>query len=198
MRTILVIGISYIIGSFSSAFVLGRVLKKEDIRNYGSGNSGATNALRVFGKGIGILAFVLDVLKGIIAVYIGGKIIGYNGKLIGGFFAVIGHNWPLFFSFKGGKGIATSFGVLLSLNWLIGVISFTFFVIVVAISKYMSLGSILSAIIVPILGLLMNKPFDNKYFVTTLALAILALCRHRANIKRLIQGEEFKIGQKVK
>ncbi|MCF6466455.1 glycerol-3-phosphate 1-O-acyltransferase PlsY [Clostridium sp. Cult2] len=197
LKYLLVAGVSYLIGSFSSAYVLGKLLKKTDIRKFGSGNAGATNALRVFGKKIGILAFILDMFKGILAVYLGGKIMGYNGELIGGLFAVIGHNWPIFLKFKGGKGIATSFGVLLSLHWPIAIISFIFFLLVVIITRYVSLGSILSAFLVPILGVVINKPFNRNYFITTLILAILAIYRHRANIKRLIHGKEYKIGEKV-
>lgn len=197
MKVLLVAGISFLIGSFSSAYVLGKMFKKVDIRGYGSGNAGATNALRVFGKKIGGLAFILDVLKGVLAVYIGGNILGYNGELIGGLFAVVGHNWPVFLKFKGGKGIATSFGVLLSIHWPIAIISLIFFLLVVIITRYVSLGSILSAILVPILGLVTNKPFNRNFFIVTFILAILAIYRHRSNIERLIHGKEYKIGEKT-
>lgn len=197
LKNILVAGISYLIGSFSSAYVLGKVIKRTDIREYGSGNAGATNALRVFGKKIGVLAFILDVFKGVLAVYIGGKIMGYNGELIGGLFAVIGHNWPVFLRFKGGKGIATSFGVMLSLYWPVAILSFFFFLLIVILTRYVSLGSVLSAIAAPIIGVIVNRPFNRNYFFITLILAILAIYRHRANIKRLIQGKEYKIGEKV-
>ncbi|MCF6462724.1 glycerol-3-phosphate 1-O-acyltransferase PlsY [Clostridium sp. Cult1] len=197
MKVLLVAGISYLIGSFSSAYVLGQMFKKVDIRGYGSGNAGATNALRVFGKKIGGLAFILDVLKGVLAVYIGGNILGYNGELIGGLFAVVGHNWPVFLKFKGGKGIATSFGVLLSIHWPIAIISLIFFLLVVIITRYVSLGSILSAILVPILGLVTNKPFNWNFVIVTFILAMLAIYRHRSNIERLIHGKEYKIGEKT-
>jgi glycerol-3-phosphate acyltransferase PlsY len=197
LKVLLVAGISYLIGSFSSAYVLGQMFKKVDIRGYGSGNAGATNALRVFGKKIGGLAFILDVLKGVLAVYIGGNILGYNGELIGGLFAVVGHNWPVFLKFKGGKGIATSFGVLLSIHWPIAIISLIFFLLVVIITRYVSLGSILSAILVPILGLVTNKPFNWNFVIVTFILAMLAIYRHRSNIERLIHGKEYKIGEKT-
>lgn len=188
---------SYLIGSFSSAYVLGKVFLKKDIRNYGSGNAGTTNAVRVFGKKIGAITFILDMLKGVLAVYIGGRLLGYEGKIITGIFAVIGHNWPIFFKFKGGRGIATSFGVLISLYWPIAILSFIFFIVVVAITRYVSLGSILCAILVPILGILIKKPFDRLYVIATVILAIMAIFRHRDNIRRLMQGQEFKIGERV-
>lgn len=197
MKILLTIVLSYVIGSFSSAYVLGKMFKNVDIRYYGSGNAGTTNAVRVFGKKIGLMAFVLDVLKGMIAIYIGGKILGYDGKLIAGFFAVIGHNWPILLNFKGGKGIATSFGVLLSIHWPTAVISLLFFIVVLVISRYVSLSSMTSATVVPIVVALVKEPFDKKFFIVTLILAALAIFRHRANIKRLLNGQEYKVGDKV-
>lgn len=101
-KTIFIAAISYLIGNFSSAYVLGRRLKT-DVRKYGSGNAGATNALRVFGVKIGLIVFMLDILKGIIASAIGNKILGFDGIIIAGIFVVLGHDWPIFLKFKGGK-----------------------------------------------------------------------------------------------
>lgn len=198
MKFIIVALLSYVIGSFSSAYVLGKVLKKQDIRAYGSGNAGATNAVRVFGKKIGAMAFLLDVLKGVLAVYIGNMILGYDGKLIAGLFAVIGHNWPIFFNFKGGKGIATSFGIWLSIHWPSAVITLIVFIIVAITTKYISLSSISSALAAPIAVLIMKRPFDMKFFIVILLLSILAVFRHRSNIKRLLEGKEYRVGDKVK
>jgi len=187
-----------LIGCFSSAYILGKLIKKTDIRTYGSGNAGTTNALRVFGKKVGIMVFILDVLKGILAVYIGGKLLGYDGKLIGGFFAVIGHMFPVFLRFKGGKGIATSFGMLLSIHWPTAIITFIGFAIVLALSKYVSLASISSCVLAPIVIALVKVPFDRKFFITTLIIAIISIIKHRSNIERLLKGQEYKIGAKVK
>lgn len=173
-------------------------MKKTDIRAYGSGNAGATNAVRVFGKKIGALAFILDVLKGVLAVYIGNRLLGYDGKLIAGFFVVVGHNWPIFLKFKGGKGIATSFGILLSIHWPTAISILLVFIIVVIISRYVSLASISAAIVAPVAVLIVKRPFDIKFFVMTSLLAILAIYRHRENIKRLLEGKEYRIGEKVK
>jgi len=198
LKLVIVALIAYIIGSFSSSYVLGKVLKKTDIRAYGSGNAGATNAVRVFGKKIGALAFILDVLKGVLAVYIGNRLLGYDGKLIAGFFVVVGHNWPIFLKFKGGKGIATSFGILLSIHWPTAISILLVFIIVVIISRYVSLASISAAIVAPVAVLIVKRPFDIKFFVMTSLLAILAIYRHRENIKRLLEGKEYRIGEKVK
>lgn len=189
---------SYLIGNFSAAYILGKMFKKEDVREYGSKNAGATNALRVFGKKIGILAFILDVLKGVLAVYIGGKFLDYNGKLIAGIFVVLGHNYPIILGFKGGKGIATSIGVMLSLHWPTAIVCIIIGVLIIAKFRYVSLGSITAASLVPIIGSIMKRPFNKEYFITTLILAIMAVYRHRSNIKRLVNGKEFKIGERVK
>ena len=189
--------VSYFIGNFCSAYILGKIFKKEDIRESGSKNAGATNALRVFGIKIGIFAFILDVLKGILAVYIGNRLLGYNGMLIAAIFVVVGHNYPVFLRFKGGKGMAASIGVMLSLHWPTALVCIIIGVLVIAKTRYVSLGSITAAALVPIVGCIMNRPFNKEYFITTLILAIMAVYRHRANIKRLINKEEFKIGERV-
>lgn len=195
--SIVVAMISYLIGNFLSAYVLGNVFKRRDVRSYGSGNAGATNALRVFGKKIGILALVLDLLKGVLAVYIGGRILGYEGKLIAAVFVILGHDWPIFLKFKGGKGIATSLGAILMLHWPTIAVCIVLGVLVIIKTRYVSLGSMVGTFLLPVIGLIMNRPFDKKFFMVTLILAILSVFKHRSNIKRLIQGEESKIGEKV-
>lgn len=198
MKESFIIGIiSYFIGNFSSAYVLGKVFKKKDIRNFGSGNAGATNALRVFGKAVGILAFILDILKGILAVYIGGLIMGDRGKLIAAVFVVLGHDWPIILKFKGGKGIATSLGVIASLHWPTAIICIITGILIIAKTRYVSLGSIVASGITPIAVIVMNRPFDRGLFIVTLFLAILAIFRHNSNINRLIKGQEFKFGEKI-
>ena len=189
--------ISYLIGNFSSSYILGRVFKEADIRNYGSGNAGATNALRVFGKKIGLVAFIIDILKGILAVYIGGLLMGEAGKLIAGIFVVLGHDWPIFLRFKGGKGIATSLGVMVTLHWPTAIICIIIGVLVIIKTRYVSLGSILAAGLVPIVGVLINRPFNKDFFTVTLILSLLAIFKHRSNIKRLMEGKEFKLGEKI-
>lgn len=189
--------ISYLIGNFSSSYILGKVFRKTDIRGYGSGNAGATNALRVFGKKIALIAFIFDILKGVLAVYIGGQMMGYTGELIAGIFVVLGHNWPIVLKFKGGKGIATSLGVIVSLHWPTAIVCIIIGLLIITKTRYVSLGSIVAAALVPLIGSLMKRPFNKGFFITTLILAALAIFRHRSNIKRLIEGKEFKLGQKI-
>lgn len=195
---LLVALISYIIGNFSTSYILGKLIKKTDIRTKGSGNAGATNALRVFGKKIAILTFLLDALKGVIAVIIGEMIFGYTGGLIAGVFAVIGHDFPIALKFKGGKGIATTIGAATFISPIPAIIAIIIGIIIIIKTKYVSLGSVSAISLVPFIALLIVRPFDLKYILFLIALAILAIGRHNSNIKRLLNGEESKIGQKVK
>lgn len=195
MKVILTIIISYLIGCFSSAYFIGKVFKKIDIRGYGSGNAGATNALRVMGLQLGALTFVFDILKGIIAVLIGRKILGTNGDLVGGFFAVIGHNWPVFIKFKGGKGVATSIGALMMINFPTFVIAASIGLLLVFITRYVSLGSLCFLLSTPIIYLILNKDIRIEYLIFTLLLGTLSVIRHKDNIKRLREGNENKIGR---
>lgn len=193
MKYLFVIIISYIIGCFSSAYIIGKTFKKIDIRNFGSKNVGSTNALRVMGAKLGIFTFLLDVLKGVLAVYVGKLILGEIGSLIAGLFVVIGHNWPVFIGFKGGKGVATSIGVLLTLFGSIALIPLIITIIIILFSKYVSLGSISFLVLTPIVYSIMVKSFDIRYFFLSLVLAVLGLIRHKENIKRLIKGNESKV-----
>lgn len=197
MKTFIIILFSYLIGCFSSAYFLGKVSKNIDIRSYGSGNAGATNALRVLGKKMGILTFVLDILKGIIAVFLGQFILGVNGGLLASIFVVVGHNFPIFLGFKGGKGVATSLGVLLVLNWQTGLICLLIGVVFIVITRYVSLGSVMASITAPIIIVLTSDSIDKSLYLTTLLLALLSIFRHKANIIRLFKGEENKLGENI-
>lgn len=197
MKILIIILVSYLIGCFSSAYFLGKVSKNIDIRSYGSGNAGATNALRVLGKKMGILTFVLDILKGIIAVFLGQIILGFNGGLLASIFVVLGHNFPVFLGFKGGKGVATSLGVLLVLNWPTGLICLLIGVIFIVITRYVSLGSVMASITAPIVIVLTSDSIDKLLYLTTLLLALLSIFRHKANIVRLLKGEENKLGKNI-
>lgn len=195
MRLLLIIMVSYLIGSFSSAYFIGKVFKNIDIRGHGSGNVGATNALRVMGKTLGILTFLFDIIKGIIAVIIGKSILGFNGGLIGGMFAVVGHNWPVFIGFKGGKGVATSLGALLMLNWIPVVIATILGMIVALVTRYVSLGSISFLTLQPFIYIMIGKSINWNFLIFSVILALLAIIRHRSNIRRLKEGTENKIGR---
>ncbi|TAH63236.1 MAG: glycerol-3-phosphate acyltransferase, partial [Gottschalkiaceae bacterium] len=122
INTIIIAIISYLLGNFATSYILGKIFKKTDIRMHGSGNAGATNALRVFGIKLAAATFLFDALKGVLAVIIGRMILGDIGGYIGGVFVVVGHNWPIVLRFKGGKGVASTIGVALTINYKIALI----------------------------------------------------------------------------
>lgn len=203
--------ISYLIGSVNASIVISK-FRGEDIRNHGSGNAGATNMLRTYGKKMAVMALVLDAIKGIIAVLIGMIVelalnnLGINNtltqsfKYICAFFVVVGHNYPVFFGFKGGKGIATSGAVMFMMDWRAGIVVAVIALLVMAISKIVSLGSLAGAltyIIAPIFFTYVVDKTTNWWFIiVSILLAILATYRHRSNIVRIIKGTESKLGQK--
>lgn len=188
--------IGYLLGSLNTSIIVGK-LYKIDVRNHGSGNAGATNTLRVLGKIPALLVVLGDFLKGAIACLIGRYLAGetfpqvYAGEYIGGLFAVLGHNWPVYFGFKGGKGVMTSFAVVLMFSPWAALISLLCFIVIVALTKYVSLGSMIGAVLFPIAAFLLKEP---AMMVGTGAfLGLLIVVRHRSNIKRLIAGEEKKL-----
>lgn len=191
---VLVCVLSYLIGCFSSAYLIGKIFLKIDIRGHGSGNSGATNALRVMGKKFGVVTFMLDFIKGILAVLLGYLILGTLGSLYAGLFVIIGHNWPFYLNFKGGKGVSTTIGVLAVLNFPVALISVIIGVFIAAISKFVSLGSITFFIIVPIITILRDGLASVQFLVLTIILGIIGIYRHKANIQRIFNGTENKIG----
>lgn len=196
---IIIILVSYLIGNFCAAYVIGRTVFKKDIREYGSGNAGATNALRVFGAKAGGIAFVGDALKGVLAIIIGAHIMGYDGMILAGIFVAIGHNWPVFLKFEGGKGIATTIGVVIMIKPLLALIIIIFGILIVYKTKYVSLGSLIGSIILPIITifLVLFNNADMNFLLLTLILSIMAVLKHRSNIIRLINGQERKLGNKV-
>ncbi len=195
---------AYLIGSVPTAYIVGRLVKGVDIRKHGSGNVGATNVFRVVGKKWGIFVLVLDILKGVFPVLLAG--IFYNRyfsdgidvvylKLLAGFFAVCGHNWPIFLKFKGGKGVAATAGIVLAVfPKAFFPVLFIFFT-VVFVFRYVSLASIISTLFFPLFLYIFYKNLDSfpVLFFFSLILAIFIVYRHRENIKRLIKGEERKI-----
>lgn len=195
MKFIIIGTLSYLVGCFSSAYFLGRAFKKIDIRVHGSGNTGATNAMRVMGTKIGVLTFLLDFVKGIVGVLIGYGIAGFNGGLVGGMFSVIGHDFPVFLGFKGGKGVATTLGAVAVLNFPAALISISIWLIVMVVTRYVSLGSVIFLAITPLFTSIVGKGFNPSLFITTIGLALLGIYRHKENIKRLIKGTENKTGR---
>lgn len=195
MRLFIIPILAYIIGSFSSAYVIGRVFKKIDIRKLGSGNPGTTNAMRVMGRKFGLMTFALDFIKGMVASLVGLYMYGYYGGLLASLFVVIGHNWPVFFKFKGGKGVATTIASLAVLQFNLTLISVIIGVLVAAFSRYVSLGSIVFFTINFILSLTGIIRFDIYTQIIYFLLFVLGLFRHKENIKRLVSKTENKIGR---
>ncbi len=217
---IVVIGIailSYLIGSINFSIILSKLISGKDIRESGSGNAGATNMLRTHGKKMGVITLLLDVLKGIAAILITLYIqhISYDGTIlyeasrmvidafpyIAGVCVVLGHNFPLYFNFKGGKGVATSLGVVLMLDWKVGLILLVCCIAIMAITRYVSLGSILGGvayIIIEIVKAIVTGEFNAVQMVCVVILGGLLIARHHANIKRLLNGTENKLGAKKK
>ena len=192
-KVIFCIIISYLLGNISGGMIFGKLLFNKDIRDYGSKNAGTTNALRVFGIKAGALTFIVDVLKSFLACFIGMKLLGLSGILLAGIFVVIGHNWPIFLNFKGGKGIASSFGFIMFLDYKIAIVAIIIFIIIVILTKYISLGSMLTTtLVLPISYIFFG--YRNIYVLLTfLFLASLSIFRHNSNIIRLINGNENKI-----
>ncbi|WP_422660784.1 glycerol-3-phosphate 1-O-acyltransferase PlsY [Paenibacillus sp. EC2-1] len=191
---IVAIILCYLLGSVSFSVLLAKILKGIDIRQHGSGNAGATNTLRVLGKGPAILVLVLDVLKGVAAVWIGKWLGGDNVWMPGlcGIAAIAGHNWPLYFRFRGGKGIATAIGVLVSLCFLPALYAGIIAILSIVFTRYVSLGSLIFVVLTPVFIMIMNFPWS--VFWTSLIICIFAIWRHRTNIEKLVQGRENKLG----
>jgi len=201
VKVVLVGIIGYLLGSANTSIIIGKFYGI-DIRKHGSGNAGATNTLRTLGKKAALFVSIGDMLKGIIAALIGSLLIGdvenvgKLGVMVGGISAVIGHNYPVYFGFKGGKGIFTSFAVALMMDWRIGLILLAVFIVVVALTRYVSLGSILAAILFPVVSLIPVFEKSLTFVSFSLIMAILAVVRHRANIVRILKGTESKLGEK--
>lgn len=209
MATYIIIAIiAYAIGSINFSVIISKKMAGFDIRDKGSGNAGSTNMLRSIGKKAAILTLICDVLKGVIAVLIAviaGKIVKNVDQAmlvqIAGILVVIGHTFPIFFEFKGGKGVATSLGVLLMINWKIGLICLVFALVIMALGRIVSLGSVGAAILCPVLTLFIHSNYiveatGIKYLVFGLILAAIVIFNHRANIQRIANGTESKLSFK--
>lgn len=205
LYTIVLGVIAYLIGSINSSILISKIVTGKDIRKSGSGNAGATNMLRTMGKKYAVITLVIDILKGVIALLLAKLAMNMGAydiaPYIAGVLVVLGHNFPIFFGFRGGKGVATSLGVVLMLDWKIGVIVLVIALLIMAISKYVSLGSITAAVVFIILQIavmVISKDFNIVRLICVIILGGLLIVRHRANIVRLIQGTENKLGAKKK
>ncbi len=186
---------SYLLGSISFSVLLAKMLKGIDIRQHGSGNAGATNTLRILGKGPAIVVLCLDVLKGIIAVWLGKWLGGDTAWIpaLCGIAAIIGHNWPLYFHFRGGKGVATTIGVMVTLGFLPALIAGIIAILSIVVTRYVSLGSLIFVGLTPVVMLLLGG-YPWPTFWSSLVIAIFVFWRHRTNIVKMVQHRENKIG----
>ena len=209
MATYIIIAIiAYAIGSINFSVLISRKMAGFDLREKGSGNAGTTNVLRTVGKKAALITLVCDILKGVVAIFVAfvaGKIVKDVDSAmlaqIAGLLVVIGHAFPIFFEFKGGKGVATSLGVILTTNWQIGLICLIFALVIIIATRMVSMGSIGAAILFPILTLFIDEHFivsasGMKYFIYSLLLALLVIFLHRENIKRIMNGNENKLSFK--
>jgi len=190
--SILLIVTAYLLGSIPTGLLLAKYAAGVDVRKRGSGNIGATNVLRSAGKGLGILTLLGDILKGLIPVIIAQKY--FNDPFITGATALcafLGHTFSIFLKFKGGKGVATAFGVFLAISWKVSIAAFLLFLTMVLIFRYVSLGSITGAALFPLLLFLIERmPVITVFSVI---ISIIIIIRHKDNIKRLLKNEESKI-----
>ncbi len=203
---------AYLLGSLPTGYLAGRLLKDIDIREHGSGSTGATNVLRVLGKGPGGAVLAIDIVKGVLAIAVTRWIAHLPSltvpsptaistaswivwlPVVAGLGVLLGHSRSVWLGFSGGKSVASGLGVLFALHWPTALIALTVFSAVLALSKIVSLSSLVTALSVPVIALLFNRPLPMLLFV--LAAAVYILVTHKTNIQRLLQGTEFKLGQK--
>ena len=206
---IIVTLVAYLLGSISFSVIISKKMAGFDVREKGSGNAGATNMLRSVGTKAAVLTLLCDVLKGVAAIIfaiIVGAIAKNSDKSllvqIAGILVVVGHTFPVFFNFKGGKGVATSLGVLLMTNWKIGLICLVFALVLMALTKMVSMGSVGAAVLFPVLVLFIHTNYTisdgSSYFVYSIILALIVAFNHRSNIQRILNGTENKISFKKK
>ena len=195
LTALLLLAIGYLLGAIPSGYLAGRWLKGIDLRDCGSGSTGATNVLRNVGKGPALAVFLIDVGKGALAVLLA-KSVGLSDwlQVLAGLAALAGHIWPVWLGWKGGKAVATGLGMFLGLACPVGLASFGLFMAVISIFRIVSLSSVVAAIGLPLLMLASGG--SSAYVVVSLVASLMVLWRHRSNIERLLAGTEPKIGQK--
>ena len=191
IKIIIAVILAYFIGNISPAIILGK-LSGVDIKKEGSGNAGTTNVLRVLGKKAAVITLVIDIGKGVLAVLLGSLI---GGEVAAAYCAVAvfcGHIWPCLYNFKGGKGVATAFGAIMAINWVLGLAVLGVVAVFVLLTQRMSVGSIMGAVSFPLLAYFMEPGFLIPGFI----MAVIVAVKHRANIGRLMRGEEPKMSFK--
>ena len=206
MTLYFIIGIiAYLLGSIPFGLILMRVVRKQDIRQQGSGNIGATNVLRSGGKGLGAAVFLLDAAKGLAAVLLARQVAAHlhfsqsttqNLAAIAALCAILGHIYTVWLRFKGGKGVATGLGVFLGIAPLAALIALAAFIVVLVLSRYVSLASILATLIFPLAALLRpHEPLTPLMVAVVLIIPLIVIVKHHANIRRLLAGTEYRFGK---
>jgi glycerol-3-phosphate acyltransferase PlsY len=208
LATLLIVAASYLLGSIPTGYLLVRLFRHQDIRQAGSGNIGATNVLRAGGKGLGAATFLLDMLKGCSAVWLGALLGGlllhncpldklYEAEALAALCAVLGHVFPVWLHFRGGRGVSTGFGVFLAATPLAALAAITVFFVVLAISRYVSLASILGAASFPLFAAFLVHGDRPPFFIAVeIAVALIIIVKHHQNIRRLIAGTESRLGKR--
>jgi glycerol-3-phosphate acyltransferase PlsY len=206
MLLYLIVGVvAYLLGSIPFGLILVRVFRKQDIRQQGSGNIGATNVIRSGGKGLGAATFLLDAAKGYVAVLLAWQVGLHvhqtqfqtqNLAATAAVCALVGHVYPLWLGFKGGKGVATGFGVFLGITATAALVALASFIVIFALSRYVSLASILAAIAFPVAALLLpHEPLTPFMIAVVILLPLIVIVKHHANIRRLLSGTEYRFGK---
>lgn len=195
-RFVIIAVCAYLLGSLSFAIIVSKVTMGKDIRNYGSGNAGLTNAYRTMGAGKTLFVLIGDIAKGAAAVSIGMLLAGPVGKLVAGIFVILGHMFPLYFGFRGGKGVLVGAVMLLLFDWRMFLIAFVLFFFAVAITRWISLGSILGAVSFPITMAIFYR--DPVLIAMAFGMAVAVIFMHRSNIMRMLRGQENRFSFKSK
>ncbi len=196
---LLILLLGYLLGSFPSGYLAGRIIKGIDIRSIGSGSTGATNVLRHIGKRAAIAVFLIDVSKGIISILLAKYfLLNDSWQVTVGLSALFGHIWPVWLKWRGGKAVATGLGVFLGLSWQVGLASLGVFILVISLFRIVSLASVMASLSLPLIMYLSfnDSTFSIPYLFVSLLAMVLVIWRHRENINRLIKGKEPKINQK--
>lgn len=199
---VLLIVVSYFVGNLDFAYIVVKMVRHEDVRNYGSGNAGTTNVLRTMGLKYACPVFLLDALKGTVCILLAKWMVGSFDLsaywiAAAGIAVIAGHNWPVLLGFRGGKGTATSIGVFIAMDPLVAVIAIAVGLLFLAFFKMMSLTSITGMVALPITVLVMRGVAFTPELLLALFMACSTVFQHRGNIKRIIAGTESKVGQKV-
>ena len=192
LKYLLIAVICYFLGNISTGLLIGKLTAQIDIRQHGSGNAGTTNVMRTLGWVPSLLTLAVDVLKAVLAVVIGRAIAGEIGWIVGAVAVLLGHNWPVLFGFKGGKGMACSLGIILATEPLFALTVLAVQVLVLVITRYMSVASLTTSVLYPVLVICFHAS-DTPYVVFSILAACLAIFCHRSNISRLIHHTENRL-----